>query len=361
MKVSNPTNNHSSHKIRLIIFYGTFLCLTLLSCGHDRTPTFPTSSVPSNIGSNSFSNLSEEAQNLILQYDAFPYNYLPVKSENSVLIANSNHSNLGFLCEAPDGTIYYTKGDGVLYHSNPDGSNQKKIMEVSANNLQFQGNTLYFWDMIYCTPYYYKLDTGETGAVLNHTTGDFIVNESILYYASYGGFFAYDLETKTDTLLADTRDCLPIWMTKSDDIITFTLVNESQSLLSDTLLFAYSLKEKKLYYLGSNMWMPLLAENKVIYQDQNDAVLKSLDLDNGQIKEFSFHTCNPSINNNTMYYIESDLMKFDFASGSSSLCLPLDFSREDIFYIYQSKGYVYVFTTEAIYCYNKSSGKVNYL
>lgn len=365
-----------------------FLCALLSGCG-DNPPQNPVVSpspdngAVSDNGANDINNiisslqiptpspdngnsLTPAAQEWVAQFETFPFGSHPVTEATSAIIPNSNLCNLGYLCEAPDGTIYYsisTASGGTIYHANADGSQQTMIMDRRVHSLQFDGGRLYFWDEDTSLVCAYNPITQTTETVFDTKVGHALVSDGRIYYCVTGGIYCFDQETGVAKLLTDTDAFLPVWTAMTEDVLIYVLVDETDPamLSSNALLFAYSFQEGKSYYLCPYAWMPLLAGSQIFYQNIKTAALESLDLNSGEIHSFNFHTSRPSLSENTLYFYQFEkgkpaLKSCNLSTGETTICLELEETKQ-INYLYQTDRCVYIFTADSkIYYYDKTNG-----
>lgn len=319
--------------------------------------------IPSPSPSSEQGSLTPEAQTLIAQYEAFPFGRLSLTDGTDSLIANSNLCNMGMLCQGPDGTIYYALSkDHAIYQDNAKGSAREKILDQNASLLQFHEGRLYFLDTESSLICVYDPVSESATPVHDIKSGHFMISGQSLYYSRKGGIYNYSLETGTEELLADTGALTAIWTAMTDDILIYTLVDETDpSLLSNALLFAYSFEEKTSYYLCHNAWMPLLAGRHVYYQNYATAALESLDLNSGEVVSFGISTNRPSLDESLLYFRKTsqheELMAYNPSTAETTSCFTLDEGASSVGYLYQTEDHVYLYLlNEEIYYYDKADG-----
>lgn len=295
----------------------------------------------------------DPVKEIISQYETYKFGSHVMEDNDPIMISNSNHGNLGYLCEALDGSVYFADpADGILYRSNADGTERICILKRNVSNLCIHDKYLYFRDGDTAALYCYDLETKVLKQILEDKIGEFILLDNMIYYTRQDGICQYDLESGSTKLLVAVEKFFPIWMSITKEAISFVATDlEDPSFASRGLLFLYCFDDQTTYYVGENFWMPALIGSQLLYQGRDSALLTSLDLNTGNIRQYSAETARASANTEEIYYTKPGSLECCHRlTGETELLLSIE-AGLSINYHYQTSTHLYLYTSrnEIIY------------
>lgn len=285
-----------------------------------------------------------ELEQFLAGYEVYEPGHYTFSVNEKEIVRSFNSNNLDFLCEAPDGSLYYVDpADEHLYHGGADGSERELISELNISGLQMSGDVLYFGAGSPRLVYRY-LPEGEVEP-LELAAGSFTVMPEGIYYCGTDGIYWYAFDTQSSEKLVDTGKYAPIWMTVSGTAIVYQLADESDpAFLKKGLVFCYTLEDKRTWFVMEKAFRATLEGNKLVYQNYDNGRLAWFDMENGEGGELASQSSTGILLGDTLYFIHLDgLYAWDMAEQTETKLWEMDAMPN---YCYWTSDRVYAYTLD---------------
>lgn len=275
-------------------------------------------------------------------------------------IRNSNLARFGYLTATDDGRIYYTQLDkNAIYVAKGDGSGQKQICDEAGMCLQVEGDYLYYRS---CQGGIRRIHTEsyEVETLIEENTGEFIIEDGLIYINAPGGFTVYSLDGIKQEVLFD--DYEPVLINSSGEAFWFMRVSgEDISVFLEGYLMMYHMEKEEVCTIAENVRFPLLSGSYLCYVDTNTWSRRILDTGTGEQVDLGIYAESAVGNGKDLYFVNNRaIMHWD--GERLALFQELEKNAGITSYLYLSKEYLYLCQLHGKYgmnwsCYDLESGE----
>ncbi len=284
------------------------------------------------------------AELLKAEYSAYPFGRYIFPEDERQAEQNLNTINLYYLCEMPDGSVYYSDpADGRLYHSSADGRGRTQVSEGPMESLQARGDTLYCRDSE--SRLLYRYTPADGFEQLFEGAGCYAAAEQGIYYCGFGGVYWYSFESGGSEKLIDTGKYDPIWLTVSGTALVYQLTDpDDLSFLQNGLVFCHTLEDGKTWFLTERVWRAVLQGKTLVFQNYDTGRIALLDMETGERTQTPLNSESARFTGGTLYGLhEGSLYSWN---AEEQLEAALWKAEGHPLYCYFTSRYVYLYTAD---------------
>lgn len=284
------------------------------------------------------------AEQLKAEYSAYPFGRYVFPEDERQAEQNLNTINLYYLCELPDGSVYYSDpADGRLYHSSADGRGCTQVSEGPMESLQALGDTLYCRDSE--TRLLYRYTPADGFEQLLEGAGCYAATEQGIYYCCFGGIYRYSFGSGSSEKLIDTGKYDPIWLTVSGTALVYQLTDPGDlSFLQNGLVFCHTLEDGKTWFLTERVWRAALQGKTLVCQNYDTGRIVLLDMETGERTETPLNSESARLTGGVLYGLhEGSLYSWNTEGGQETALWKVEGHP---LYCYFTSRYIYLYTSD---------------